>query len=56
MHRRIEDALLARVTTIATETGLPLAGEENPSYRNMIHLGFRAVGTRDNYAPVGTRW
>jgi len=56
MHRRIEDAALARASIITTETGLPLAGEENPSYRNMIHLGFRAVGTRDNYAPVGTRW
>ncbi|HEY6726200.1 MAG TPA: hypothetical protein VI197_19325 [Polyangiaceae bacterium] len=56
MHRRIEDARLAGVTCITTETGLPLATEENPSYRNMIHLGFRAVGTRDNYAPAGTRW
>jgi len=56
MHRRIEDARLAGVTSITTETGLPLATEENPSYRNMIHLGFRAVGTRDNYAPAGTRW
>ena len=56
MHRRIEDAVRASATTITTETGLPLAGEENPSYRNMIHLGFRAVGTRDNYAPAGTRW
>lgn len=56
MHRRIEAAMRAGATTIATETGLPLAGEENPSYRNIIHLGFRAVGTRDNYAPVGTRW
>lgn len=56
MHRRIEDARLAGVTSITTETGLPLATEENPSYRNMIHLGFRAVGTRDNYALAGTRW
>jgi hypothetical protein len=56
MHRRIQDAGLAGVTCITTETGLPLATEENPSYRNMIHLGFRAVGTRDNYAPAGTRW
>lgn len=56
MHRRIEDAVQAGATTITTETGLPLASEENPSYRNMIHLGFRAVGTRDNYAPAGTRW
>lgn len=56
MHRRIEDATLAHASIVTTETGLPLAGEENPSYRNMIHLGFRAVGTRDNYAPAGTRW
>lgn len=56
MHRRIVDASLAGASTIATETGLPLPGEENPSYRNMIHLGFRTVGTRDNYAPSGTRW
>lgn len=56
MHRRIEDAGLAGASIITTETGLPLASEENPSYRNMIHLGFRAVGTRDNYAPDGTRW
>ena len=56
MHRRIEDAIAAGATLITTETGLPLATEENPSYRNMIHLGFRAVGTRDNYAPPGTHW
>jgi len=56
MHRRIEDAASAGVTCVTTETGLPLTTEENPSYRNMIHLGFRAVGTRDNYAPAGTSW
>jgi len=56
MHRRIVDATAAGASTITTETGLPLPGEENPSYRNMLHLGFRAVGTRDNYAPSGTRW
>lgn len=56
MHRRIADAIAQGATLIATETGLPLPSEENPSYRNMIHLGFRAVATRDNYGPSGTTW
>lgn len=56
MQQRIVDAIAMGATAIATETGLPLASEENPSYRNMIHWGFRAVGTRDNYGPAGTKW
>lgn len=56
MHRRIADAISHGAELIATETGVPLPTEENPSYRNMIHLGFRAVGTRDNYGPNGTTW
>lgn len=56
MQRRISDAVAAGCTQLAIETGFPIAREENPSYRNMLHMGFVAVGKRDNYTLEGTTW
>jgi hypothetical protein len=50
MVLRIRDAVLARCTRIATETGEPVAGEPNPSPANMRYCGFRQVCSRLNYA------
>lgn len=41
---------------IFTETGLPVAGQPNPSYRNMLRLGFDELCVRDNFAPRDTKW
>lgn len=57
MEARINASIEAGCHWIATETGFPLAADEqNVSYQNMLWAGFRPVAIRDNYAPVGTRW
>jgi hypothetical protein len=56
MQRRIEDALKAGAEHVASETGFPFPDGENPSYRNMMHFGLRAVGTRHNFGPPGVEW
>ena len=56
MQRRIVDALAWGAKHIVSETGFPFPDEENPSYRNMMHFGFRAVGTRHNFGPPGVKW
>lgn len=57
MEARINASIDAGCHWIATETGFPLAADEqNVSYQNMLWAGFRPVAIRDNYAPAGTRW
>jgi len=41
---------------VFTETGLPVGGEPNSSYRNILRVGFDELHVRDNFAPEGTRW
>lgn len=52
MARRIADAIAAGCARIATETGVPMGNEANPSFDNMIRCGFRIGYLRDNYILV----
>lgn len=49
MVRRIEDAALAGCQWLVTETGEHLPEQPNPSFRNMMRLGFRVAYHRPNY-------
>jgi len=49
----IANAIAAGATTLATETGKPVAAEPNPSLTNMYRCGFVRVASRLNFvAPV----
>jgi GNAT superfamily N-acetyltransferase len=53
MAARIDHAASLGCTTITTETGEPIGDERNPSLANMLRSGFRAVASRENFAPAG---
>ena len=46
---RIEAARGAGCTVVVTETGVPVDGDEGPSYRNLRRAGFQPAYVRDNY-------
>jgi hypothetical protein len=50
LARRLADAKLAGATLITTETGKPLAGEDHPSYRNILRSGFELAYERANWS------
>jgi GNAT superfamily N-acetyltransferase len=52
--RRVEAAAALGCAWVASETGLPIADEPNPSYRNFLRAGFVVAHRRENYAPPGT--
>jgi GNAT superfamily N-acetyltransferase len=52
--QRILAAEALGCTYVATETGLPISDEPNPSYRNLLAAGFTIAHKRDNFAPPGT--
>ncbi len=56
LSERIRVAVALGCRTIVAETGARIAGEPNPSYDNMVRLGFEPVAVRQNFAPVGTTW
>lgn len=57
LRTRIDAAIDANAHWIATETGFPLTADElQPSYRNLLHAGFRPIAIRDNYARPGASW
>lgn len=57
LRARIDEAVDAGAHWITTETGFPLAADEpQPSYRNLLHAGFRPVAIRDNYGRPGATW
>ncbi|HET9931636.1 MAG TPA: GNAT family N-acetyltransferase [Polyangiaceae bacterium] len=49
MRRRIVDAARLGAEHLATETGEPLGEERNPSFSNMLAMGFRKVMSRENW-------
>ena len=51
MARRIADAIAEGCRDIATETGVPVPGQANSSYFNMLRCGFEVAYLRDNYLP-----
>jgi GNAT superfamily N-acetyltransferase len=51
MARRLEHALDLGCDTISTETGEPVPGDPQHSYRNMQKAGFRVAYVRENYVP-----
>lgn len=56
MRARCELALERGARCIVSETGAPAPGDPQHSHRNMERCGLSVIGTRNNYAPVGTRW
>jgi hypothetical protein len=53
LARQIADAIATGCRDIAAETGVPVPGEPNHSYANMLRAGFEIAYLRDNYLPVG---
>ena len=53
LARRIADASLAGATLLTTETGMPLPGEDHPSYRNIARSGFAVAYERANWGFPG---
>lgn len=49
MGARIAYAAAHGASTVATETGEPIAGEHNPSLANMLRAGFRKAYSRANH-------
>lgn len=56
MARRLEHALDLGCDTISTETGEPVPGDPQHSYRNMQKAGFEVAYVRENYVRPGIRW
>ena len=56
MATRLEQSQRLACDYVFTETGLPVAGEDASSYRNMLRVGFEELYVRDNFAPEGTGW
>jgi GNAT superfamily N-acetyltransferase len=56
MAARLESAERLGCRQVFTETGMPVEGEPNSSYRNLLRVGFDELHVRDNFAPEGSRW
>ncbi len=56
MAARLERAERLGCRQVFTETGMPVKGEPNSSYRNLLRVGFDELHVRDNFAPKGSRW
>jgi hypothetical protein len=53
LARRIAEAARAGARWVVTETGIPLAGQDAPSYRNIVASGFQVAYVRPNWAEAG---
>jgi len=54
LARRVSDAARLGATDVFTETGEEVEGEPQPSYRNILKVGFKRLYTRDNWlSPSG---
>jgi len=49
MARRLHDGTALGCRWFVTETGEDLAAKPNPSYHNMLRVGFRLAYQRPNY-------
>jgi GNAT superfamily N-acetyltransferase len=56
MAARLERAERRGCRQVFTDTGMPVEGEPNSSYRNILRVGFDELHVRDNFAPEGSRW
>jgi GNAT superfamily N-acetyltransferase len=56
MAARLELSRRLGCRQVFTETGMPVEGEPNSSYRNILRVGFDELHVRDSFAPEGTRW
>jgi GNAT superfamily N-acetyltransferase len=56
MAARLKRAQRLGCVHVFTETGMPVEGEPNSSYRNMLRVGFDELHVRDNFAPEDSRW
>jgi hypothetical protein len=55
LTRRIRDAALDGCRWVSAHTQRPTSDRPNPSYRNMIRLGFTSLYDRPNYVSPGLR-
>lgn len=56
MRGRLSWAVARGCSFAATETGVAVGQEPNPSHENMRRLGFEVVGGTTHFALPGTRW
>jgi N-acetylglutamate synthase-like GNAT family acetyltransferase len=56
MAARLARAQMLGCRQVFAETGMPMEGGSNSSYRNILRGGFDELQVRDNFAPEGTRW
>lgn len=56
LAKRIRVALAQGCRLVISETGEAVPQQRNASYDNMVALGMRPVGVRDNYALPGVRF
>ena len=56
LARRLRTAHALGCRMVASETGVALPGEPNPSYDNLRALGLQVLETRTNYVRPGTSW
>ena len=53
LARRVSDAARLGVTDVFTETGEAVEGEPQPSYNNILKVGFKRAYSRANLVPPG---
>lgn len=53
LARRLRVARALGCRLVASETGVPVRGQANPSQDNMLALGMRSLGVRENFARPG---
>jgi hypothetical protein len=52
LARRISDAARLGTTDVFTETGEAVEGEPQPSYNNILKVGFKRIYSRGNLLPA----
>jgi GNAT superfamily N-acetyltransferase len=56
LARRLEVAAALGCDVVTTETGEPMPGEPDPSYKNLLRAGFQVTERHPNYAAKGATW
>ena len=51
LSRRVSDAARLGATDVFTETGEAVEGEPQPSYQNIVKVGFKRIYSRANLVP-----
>jgi len=56
VEKRLRVAFALGCRYVFCETGVAIAGEPNPSHDNLVRLGMKPIGIRDNFVYPGTSW